>query len=82
MLKIDHLRLHLPSTYEKKASSIAKLVAEELSYLPIEHSLRIEQLSVPEIKLHGRQTDTQLAKRIARSIHGQLTKAQPDNGHD
>ena len=82
MLKIDHLRLHLPSSYEKKASSIARLVAEELGRLPIENSVRIEHLPVPQIKLHGTQTDAQLAKGIARSIHGQLTKAQSGSRHD
>ncbi|OIO71891.1 MAG: hypothetical protein AUJ57_06505 [Zetaproteobacteria bacterium CG1_02_53_45] len=73
MLTIDHLRLQLPAGYEKRAASIARLVARELGRLPVTHSGRVEHLAVPQITLHGNQTDKQLAIGIARSIHSQMT---------
>jgi len=81
MLKIDHLRLRLPAGYEKQASTIARLVAQELGRLPVEHSAQIEHLAVSQINIQGRQTDKQLAAGIARSIHQQVSENR-GGGHD
>lgn len=77
MLKIDRLRLTLPSGYEARAERIARLVADELASLQLQGSAQFDRLALPAIEVGPRATDRQVASSIAGAMAPHLTGGKP-----
>ena len=71
-LTIDHLTLNLPPTLAERAEPIARALGDELARLPLSQSLSLGQLRVPPLTVHPQHSDQQIARDIARAVHGQL----------
>lgn len=81
-LHIDTLNIRLPSGFRHRAESIARAVGAELARLPVTRPAVIGEISVPTIVLAGGETDTVIARRIARAIHLQVTASARQGGND
>lgn len=69
MLIIDRVRLHLPAPFCDRAGEISRLVAEELAALPLDTDVHRDQLVLPPVEIHPNDTDLEVARAVARSIH-------------
>ena len=74
-MKIDRFALHLPAGFEWRAERIARMVAEELASIRGATELHSKRLVVPTIEVRSGDDDRKIAGRIARSIHGQITRS-------
>jgi hypothetical protein len=72
MLTIDRLRLHLPAECRDRAHLIARMVADELTLLPVENGSKIDRVSVPSITVAPGTADRQIARQIATAVQSQL----------
>jgi len=69
---IDSLNIKLPPGFGRRANAIARGTARQLARLPVEDSIQLATLTVPRITIQGGETDTVIARRIARAIHRQI----------
>ena len=71
-ITIDTLNLKLPPGLGRRANTIARATARQLAQLPIRTSARLGNITAPRVVLQGGETDTVIARRIARAIHRQI----------
>ena len=71
-LNIDTLTLKLPSGMGQRADAIAREAVRQLSRLPVTRDIRLDTLSVPNVRVHGGEANGVIARRIARAIHTQI----------
>ena len=71
-ITIDNLNIKMPSGFGQRANTIARATARQLSRLPISTSIRLANIATPKVVLQGGETDTVIARRIARAIHRQI----------
>lgn len=74
MLSIDRLRLTLPPGFADRADAVARLVADELAALPLAGDRTLARLAVPPVAVPPGGSDREVAGRVARAIHGALTR--------
>lgn len=78
MLTIDRLRLTLPPGFESRADAVARLVADELAARPLRADpsgdRRVDRLSVPSVTAPVGGTDREVARVVARAVHGELMR--------
>jgi len=72
-LFIDSLNLRLPSGFEGRADAIARETSRQLSKLPMGQSMQLERVNIPRLRLQGGETNGVIARRIAQSIHAQIS---------
>jgi hypothetical protein len=75
-IQIDRLSLRLPAGFEHRADAIARHVGRELARLPWPGAPEIDWLRPPPVNVHPAQGDRQIAVRIARAIHSQISKSE------
>jgi hypothetical protein len=71
-ITIDNLNIKLPPGYERRANAIARATARRLAHLPIRSSVHLASITTPAVALQGGETDTVIARRVARTIHRQI----------
>lgn len=71
-ISIENLNIKLPPGFGRRADTIARATARQLAQLPIRTSARQASITVPSIVLQGGETDTVIARRVARAIHRQI----------
>lgn len=71
-ISIDNLNIKLPPGFGRRADTIARATARQLAQLPIRTNARMASITVPSIVLQGGETDTVIARRVARAIHRQI----------
>ena len=71
-ISIDNLNIKLPPGFGRRANTIARATARQLAQLPIRDGARLGSIAVPRIVLQGGETDTVIARRVARAIHRQI----------
>jgi len=71
-ISIENLNIKLPPGFGRRADTIARATARQLAQLPIRTSARLASITVPSIVLQGGETDTVIARRVARAIHRQI----------
>ncbi len=73
-LFIDSLNIRLPRGFEHRADAIARETSRQLSKLPLlEHSIQLDGINIPRLQVSGGETNGVIARRIAGSIHNQIT---------
>jgi hypothetical protein len=81
-ITIDILNIKLPPGFGRRANAIARATARQLAHLPIRASARLATVTAPRIVLQGGETDTVIARRVARAIHRQIkTSHRKGIGH-
>lgn len=79
---IKDLRILLPEGFAPRAAHIARETARCLAAMPLRVSLHLESLTVPPVTVTHGETDSVIARRLARAIMQQiLDQAQRRNGH-
>ena len=73
MIEIGRLCLQLPAGFERRGEPIARLVGQALAHQPVTAGRRIESLQVGPLRVDPGQSNTQVARLIARSISRQFT---------
>lgn len=76
-VSIQRMDIRLPGSFKHRADGIARRAATELSHMGIERSLRLDRIDLPALRINGGETDAIIAHRIARAIHGHITKNKP-----
>ncbi len=71
-LTIDNLNIKLPPGFGRRANAIARATARQLAHIPIRTSARLANIAVPRVVLQGGETDSVIARRVARAIHRQI----------
>ena len=71
-ITIDNLNIKMPSGFGRRANTIARATARQLSRLPVRHSARLASITAPKVILQGGETDMVIARRIAGAIHRQI----------
>ena len=71
-ITIYNLKIKLPPGFGLRANAIARATAQQLAHLPIRASVRLATITAPKVVLQGGETDTVIARRIARAIHRQI----------
>ena len=80
-ITINNLNLRLPPGFERRAASIARNIARELSRQPIALSgdYGCEQLNLPPLTVAHGETNSRIARRIASAIAQQITTRANNN---
>jgi hypothetical protein len=76
IITIDRLNLQLPSGFESRAATIVRRVADELARLPWRGAFEQAHVQPAPITVRPEQSDRQIAARIARAIHSQITSGK------
>jgi hypothetical protein len=71
-ITIANLNIKLPPGFGRRADAIARGAARHLARLPIRTNVQLASLAVPKVSVQGGETDTVIARRIARAIHSQI----------
>jgi len=71
-ITIDSINIKLPPGFERRADAIARGAARHLARLPVRTNVQLTSLAVPKISVQGGETDSVIARRIARAIHSQI----------
>ena len=79
-LSIDTLNLRLPRGFEGRAAFIAREASRQLSKLPMAYSVQLDRVNIPRLRLQGGETNGVIARRIAQSIHAQISAPVPARG--
>lgn len=75
--EIGHLHLQLPHGFEHRAQRIGRLVGEALAQRDDLGPGRIHHLGVGPVQVEFRNSDHEVARRIAASIHSAITANRP-----
>ncbi len=74
MLRIERMRMQLPTGFEHRAATIARLVGESMAEVQLSNNRTLDKLSVSPVKVSPNATDQEIAhsvaKRIASTIGG------------
>jgi hypothetical protein len=76
ILQIDKLNLQLPSGFETRAPLIVRMLADRLGSFDFGHDISIPRLSIPEITVAAKMSDSTIAATIADSIRSSLMPRQ------
>jgi hypothetical protein len=68
VIRIEHLRLHLPAGFEHRAVTIARLVGDLLARQSVSQDKVLESVSIEPQRLIGNPPDEEIARLIARQI--------------
>jgi|GEM_PF-5996562 len=76
MLSIERIRMQLPSGFEHRASTIARLVGESMAEFQPSENRNLDRLSIGPVQISPQATDQEIARsvadRIASRIRGSL----------
>lgn len=68
MIQIERLRLHLPSGFEHRANSIARLVGEALARKHLSQNRSLDSLALKPRRIALNNTDGEVASQIVDEI--------------
>ena len=68
MIRIDRIRMRLPAGFEHRATSIARLVGEELAKRSISQDVSLESLSIKAPQITFRMPDIEIANLIVQQL--------------
>ncbi len=72
MLQIERMRMHLPSGFEHRASTIARLVGESMAEIRPSENRTLDRLSISPVQVSPNATDQEIAHSIAERIASML----------
>jgi len=78
-ISIDQLNLQLPHGFEHRADAIVRRLGDELQRLPWSGERTVNHLRLAPQAVHPELSDQQIAARIARAIHSQLTRGRANH---
>lgn len=68
MLNVERIRMQLPAGYEHRASSIVRLLGEELAQIQLSENRTLDRLSITPVKVSPNATDQEIAHAIAEQM--------------
>ena len=68
MIRVERLRLKLPSGYQHRAVNIARKLGDMLAMEPVSKDVTLDSLSLTPLQLTGRHSDEEIAQKIAGQI--------------
>ena len=68
MIQIDRIRMRLPAGFEHRASSIARLVGEELAKRSVSQDVSLESVSIKPPQISFRMPDIEIANLIVQQL--------------
>lgn len=68
MIKLERIRMRLPSGFEHRARSITQRVCEVLSMQSVSQDVSIDAVSITPLHVHANTSDDEIAQLIANQI--------------
>ena len=68
MIKIERMRMHLPTGFEHRATSIARLVGEALKKESVTQDISLEAVSLEPQRISVGTPDSEIAHLIVQQI--------------
>jgi hypothetical protein len=72
MLHIERMRMQLPSGFEHRASTIARLVGESMAEIHLSENRTLDRLSISPVQVSPNATDQEIAHSVAERIASTL----------
>ena len=72
MLHIERMRMQLPSGFEHRASTIARLVGESMAEIHLSENRTLDRLSISSVQVSPNATDQEVAHSVADRISSTL----------
>lgn len=72
MLHIERMRMQLPAGFEHRASSIGRLVADEMAGFEPSEARTVNRLSIKPVQVSPNATDQEIARDIVRQVVSRL----------
>jgi hypothetical protein len=70
----------VPHGFAGRADRIARQVGNELARLSIHRDVEVSMLQLPAITVHGGESNSVIARRIAQAIHRQVSNTSLTQG--
>ena len=68
MIKIERIRMRLPSGFEHRAATIAGLVGEALAKQSVSQDVSLEAARLAPQRIHANTSDDEIAQKIVNQI--------------
>ncbi len=72
MLRIERMRMQLPTGFEHRASTIARLVGESMAEIHPTENRTLDRLSISPVQVSPNATDQEIAHSVAERIASTL----------
>lgn len=73
-LDIEHFNLRLPQQLSGRANGIGREVVKQLANIEAAHSIQINRLDLPKLRIQGGETNQDIARKIVNSVQKNITQ--------